>query len=235
VTTRFPGILSATFATLLLLAIPACGPSDSPPPAAAASLDHDNGAHDHGAHAHNGHANHGDHGPDGLPADEPAGFSIFHAASTWTDQSGQRRPLEDLAGRIQVVAMVYTSCGDACPRMLLDMKRIEGALPPGLEDRVGFVIVTLDPDRDTPERLAEYAHGARLDPSRWTLLHGDPGDILELAALLGVQYRAMGDGDFLHSNLLTILDPAGQVVHRQVGLGADPGPSLEVIRRVAAD
>jgi protein SCO1 len=223
---RFPALVLAAAVALPLLTIAACGPAESSSPdVAVESESHDHGGHDYGAHAH-----HGAHDADGLPADEPAGFSIYHATSTWTDQNGQRRPLDSLAGRFQVVAMVYTSCGDACPRMLLDMKRIEGELPAELRDRVGFVIVTLDPERDTPERLAEYARGARLDDARWTLLHGDPGDILELAALLGVQYRAMGDGDFLHSNLLTVLDPAGQVVHRQVGLGADPGPSLQAIR-----
>jgi protein SCO1 len=179
------------------------------------------------------HSHHGSHGhahdpPEALPADAPADFSIYHATSTWIDQRGERRPLDSLAGRVQVVGMVYTNCAYACPRMILDMKRIEGALGP--DQDVGFVIVSIDPERDTPERLAEYAMGARLDPHRWTLLHGDAGDILELAALLGVQYRRMADGEFVHSNLLTVLDPKGQVAHRQMGLGTDPDRTLEVIR-----
>jgi protein SCO1 len=180
---------------------------------------------DHSHHGSHGHA----HDPhEALPADAPADFSIYHATSTWIDQRGERRPLDSLAGRVQVVGMVYTSCAYACPRMILDMKRIEGALEP--DQDVGFVIVSIDPERDTPERLAEYAMGARLDPDRWTLLHGDAGDILELAALLGVQYRRMADGEFVHSNLLTVLDPKGQVAHRQMGLGTDPDRTLEVIR-----
>jgi protein SCO1 len=221
-----------TFLLLLmmatLLALGACAPSDPPTiegePAVtfAAAAGGENGAEECEHHA--------GHDDAGLPADEPAAFSVYHAASVWTDQDGERRPLDSLAGRIQVVGMVYTSCGDACPRMLVDMKRIEGELANGLQDRVGFVLVTLDPERDTPERLAEYAQGARLTGDRWTLLHGDPGDILELAALLGVQYRRLADGEFVHSNLLTVLDAEGQVVHRQVGLGADPTPTLDVIR-----
>jgi protein SCO1 len=180
---------------------------------------------DHSHHGSHGHA----HDPhEALSADAPADFSIYHATSTWSDQRGERRPLDSLAGRGQVVGMVYTNCAYACPRMILDMKRIEGAL--GSDHDVGFVIVSIDPERDTPERLAEYARGARLDPDRWTLLHGDEGDILELAALLGVQYRRMADGEFVHSNLLTVLDPQGQVAHRQMGLGADPDRTLEVIR-----
>lgn len=205
-------------AALALVAFAACAPLDREADDAASPT---HTAHDHAAHAG---------GLDGLTADEPADFSIYHAGSVWTDQHGERRALDDLAGRIQVVGMVYTSCTYACPRMMLDMKRIEGELPPELRDRVGFVLVSIDPERDTPERLAEYARGARLDPDRWTLLHGDAGDVLELAALLGVQYRRMTDGEFVHSNLLTVLDPAGRVIHRQLGLGADPAGTLDVIR-----
>lgn len=181
-------------------------------------------------HSHHGAHGHAQEQHEALPADAPADFSIYHAMSTWTDQRGERRPLDSLTGRVQVVGMVYTSCAYACPRMILDMKRIEGALGP--DQDVGFVIVTIDPERDTPERLAEYAKGARLDPDRWTLLHGADGDILELAALLGVQYRRMANGEFVHSNLLTVLDPMGQVAHRQMGLGTDPARTLEVIRQL---
>jgi protein SCO1 len=195
------------------------GPSAHAP--RAASHDHGTSSHHHGAEA----------GADVMPAAEPADFSIYHARSVWTDQLGERRPLDSLSGRVQVVGMVYTSCAYACPRMILDMKRIEGEL--GGDADVGFVLVSIDPARDTPGRLAEYARGARLEPDRWSLLHGDDGDILELAALLGVQYRRMAIGEFVHSNFLTVLDAQGQVVHRQMGLGADPKGTLEVIRSLA--
>lgn len=221
--------MTAGLLTLLALFALACAPTDR---GADTAVAHDHATHENATHGHAAHDHAAvGHGADGLPAGEPADFSIYHATSTWTDQLGEARPLESLAGRFQVVGMVYTSCAYACPRMMLDMKRIEGELAPEDRDRVGFVLVSIDPDRDTPERLGEYARGARLDPDRWTLLHGDPGDILELAALLGVQYRRMSDGEFVHSNLLTVLDPAGRVVHRQLGLGADPARTLDVIRR----
>jgi protein SCO1 len=226
--------LPATTAALLLLAAAACAPEPPAPgddaahEAAAIALtdqgDPDRAAHHHPAGDHAAHQE--------LAADEPTGHSIYHARSVWLDPDGQPRPLDSLAGRVQVVAMVYTNCAYACPRMMLDMKRIEGELPPELRDDVGFVIVTIDPERDTPETLARYASGARLDLDRWTLLHGDDGDILELAALLGVRYRRMANGEFVHSNLLTILDRSGQIVHRQMGLGTDPAATLDVIRSV---
>lgn len=164
--------------------------------------------------------------PDAAPA---SGLSIYHAESTWTDQAGRERLLASLAGKPRLVAMLYTSCAHACPRIMLDLKRIEGELGPRADD-VGFVIVSIDPERDTPDRLAEFARGSRLDPARWTLLSGDEDEILELAALLGVQYRRTNAGEFVHSNLISVLDPAGVIVHRQQGLGTDPAETLAVLR-----
>lgn len=168
-----------------------------------------------------------------LAATAPTEFSIYHSATTWLDQRGSERRLRSLAGRVRVVAMVYTSCAVACPRIMLDMKRIEAELGPALADDVGFVLVSIDPERDTPERLAEFAAGSRLDPDRWTLLTGNPGDVRELAVLLGVQYRQAAPGEWIHSNLITVLDRDGEVVHRQLGLGADPTATLEAIRDMA--
>jgi protein SCO1 len=218
---RRAALLTAALAVTALV-ITGCGPQGQSADHAVPDAAHDHTAHDHTAHAGHSHTE--------LPADEPAAFSIYHAASVWTDQHGRDRPIGSLEGRVQLVGMVYTNCAYACPRMVLDMKRIEAELGSALLDRVGFVLVTIDPERDTPERLGEFATGSRLDPDRWTLLHGDDGDILELAALLGVQYRRMADGEFVHSNLLTVLDGDGQVVHRQLGLDTDPATTLSVIR-----
>ena len=185
-------------------------------------------------------AEHSDHGMDHssvehreLAAAEPSDFSVYHAESSWIDQHGTTRTLGSLAGRVQVVAMVYTSCAYACPRIMLDMKRIEAELDAEYEGEVGFIVVSIDPERDTPEKLAEFAEGSRLDPARWTLLNGSPGDIRELAVLLGVQYRQTAPGEWVHSNLLTVLDRDGVIVHRQLGLGTDPTGTLDAIRAAA--
>ncbi|HUH13945.1 MAG TPA: SCO family protein [Longimicrobiales bacterium] len=170
------------------------------------------------------HAGHGGE----IAADAPSAHSLYHLRSEWTDQQGRTRTLEELAGRVQVVAMVYTHCGYACPRILMDMKRIEGEV--GGSGEVGLVLVSVDPERDTPERLAAYARSADLDPTRWTLLSAPDGNVRELAALLGVRYRQTPDGEFEHSNVITVLDPGGVVSHQQQGLGQDPTATVRAIR-----
>lgn len=161
-------------------------------------------------------------------------YSIYHLDTPWTDQHGKERPLVSLAGRVQVVAMVYTTCAHACPRILADMKRIEASLTDEALDRVGFVLVTIDPERDTPEQLANFANAVRLDPERWTLFTAPDNTILELAALLGVQYRRISETDFSHTNVITVLDQEGEIAHRQEGLGADPEATLQAIDRLLA-
>ncbi len=203
----------------LMLALSACGPTEAAPGhdgTEYTGTDHD--AMDHAAVEHRD-----------LAAGEPSDFSIYHLESTWTDQTGTERPLRSLEGRPVVIAMLYTSCAYACPRIMLDMKRIEGELGNAAAD-ARFVVVSIDPERDTPARLAEFAAGSRLDPARWTLLTADEGDILELAALLGVQYRQTAPGEWVHSNLVTVLSPEGEVAHRQLGLGADPYATIAAIR-----
>lgn len=191
------------------------GPASDPPGSAGA-------AEATGAAVHEHHA---------APATgELGGGSLYHLDRVWRDQEGEELRLRDLAGRVRIVAMVYTSCSSACPAILADMKRLEGALEPAELDDVGFVVVSIDPERDTPERLARFARSTGLDPARWTLLAGTPDQILEVAAVLGVQYRETGDGDFAHSNVITVLDPGGEVTHRRTGIGSDASATLDAIR-----
>src|SRR5690606_7170913 len=123
------------------------------------------------------------------PSAAPGDYSIFHLESTWWDQHGERRPLSSLGGKVQVLSVVYTSCTVSCPQILAHMKQVEGSLTPEELERVGFVLVSVDPERDTPERLATFARDIRVDPERWTLLSSEPDRILELAAVFGVRYR----------------------------------------------
>ena len=239
---RFLRLLLGLAAAFLALAVAGCQPSSAATDAADAATgakgaepavaERGTIGHTGGEHTAMGH---GSVEHRSLAAVEPSDFSVYHVASTWTDQHGTERMLRSLAGRVQVTAMVYTSCAYACPRIMMDMKRIKAELAAEHADDVSFLIVSIDPERDTPERLAQFAAGSRLDPDRWTLLNGSEGDIRELAVLLGVQYRQTDPGEWVHSNMITVLDRSGVVVHRQLGLGTDPAPTLEAIRAAVTD
>lgn len=162
------------------------------------------------------------------PAPVASDFSVYDLDSSWTDQAGRVRPLRSLAGRPRVVALVYTHCAHTCPAIVAEFKRMEAALPAG-PGAPGFVLVSIDPARDTPARLAEFASSARLDPARWTLLRGDDESVRELAALLRVRYRPEPGGEYSHANAYLVLDAEGRIVQRQDGLG-HPDGALATLR-----
>jgi protein SCO1/2 len=169
-----------------------------------------------------------------VPAAAEAGFSVYELESRWRDAAGTERALGSLAGKVRVVAMVYTACTHTCPLIVTEMKRLESALSADDRARTGFVLVSLDPERDAPAQLAHFASSMRLDPAAWTLLTGDGESVRELAALLGIRYRGEADGQISHSNTYLVLDPSGQVIHRQDGVGAGVAPVLVRIRAAAA-
>ena len=143
--------------------------------------------------------------------------SIYQLDASFTDDSGRAFALGDLRGRPVVLTMFFASCGYACPLQVTDMQNIRAKLPPGVAGRTAFVLVSFDVARDTPPSLAQYRIQRSLDV-QWKLLHGDNDAIRELAALLGVKYRQEADGAFSHSNVMTVLNPRGEIAYQRIGL-----------------
>ena len=170
-------------------------------------------------------------------SEAPAPFtdrSIYHAESMWATDQGKQVKLGELGGRPQIVAMFFANCQFACPIIVSDMKHIEAALPPELRARVGFTLVSFDTKRDTPAVLSAYRLTRALPAENWSLLHGEPDDVLELAALLGLKFKEDANGQFAHSNAITILNARGEIVHQQIGLNQDIQESVRILRQLAA-
>lgn len=157
-------------------------------------------------------------------------MSLYNLDSEWQNQEGKTVKLPELQGRVQLVAMIFTNCSYACPRIIADLKRIESDLQKSDRDDVGIVLVTMDPERDTPERLKEFATTNKLDASRWTLLTSKTENIQELGVLLNMKYRQETDGNFAHSNIISVLNEKGELVHQQEGLGTSPEATVKAIQ-----
>lgn len=162
------------------------------------------------------------------PAPAP---SIYGLDLPLTDEGGQTLVLSDLRGRVWVAAMMYGSCKTVCPRVTEDMKGIERRLAAGDRDSVGFALFSLDPGRDTPAALRRFARAHGLDTDRWRLFAASEDGVRDLAAVLGVRYRAQEDGEIAHSAMIFVIDRDGVVRHRQVGIDQD---ASELIGAVAA-
>ncbi len=158
--------------------------------------------------------------------------SIFNLTSEWKTQDGRIVPLKDFGGKINVAAMIFTSCRSACPRITADIQRIETEVQKKHKDEVGFLLISMDPDRDTPEKLKQFALDHHLDLSRWTLLTGNDDDVMELANVLDVRFKKSVENGIDHSNVIHVVDPAGVIVHQQIGLAVDPVETLNAIEKL---
>ena len=169
----------------------------------------------------------------GASAASPTAFSdksLYQLDSEWNSADGRKLKLAELKGKPQVVTMFFARCELACPILVHDAKRIEAALPQDLRSKVGFVLVSFDSERDTPEVLRDYRQRQDLNAATWTLLQGKPDDVLELGALLGVKFKKDAQGQFAHSNVITVLNPAGEIVYQLNGLNLDVTPAIHAIQ-----
>lgn len=159
--------------------------------------------------------------------------SLYQVESKWTTDEGKDIKFADLAGKPRVVLMFFSHCTTACPILVYDLRRIESSLSTAERSRIGFTLVSFDSEGDTPVVLAQYRKAMNLSDN-WTLLNGKPDDVLELAALLGVQYKQNADGQFAHSNAITLLNGQGEIVFQQNGLDSKPEDMVSKIQQLLA-
>lgn len=156
-------------------------------------------------------------------------MSIYNLPSNWTTQNGNEIELKELHGKVVVMVMIYTSCQAACPRLVADMRNIESQIPNEKKDDVQYVFVSIDPDTDTPERLKAFAKENLMDDDKWLFLRGTENDTREFAAVLAVNYKRISPIDFSHSNIISVFDQNGELVHQQEGLGVDNIETVQAI------
>jgi protein SCO1 len=164
-----------------------------------------------------------------LEAGAYSDLSIYHLESNWTDQNSHTLELGSLRGNVVLVAMIYSTCKAACPMILEDMRKIEAEVNKDHPGKLRYLLISFDPEVDTPARLKEFSDEVKLGEN-WAILNGNEDDILELAALLGVKYKKTSETDFAHSNIITVLNPQGEIVYQQEGLNIEPEATVEAIK-----
>lgn len=164
-----------------------------------------------------------------LSDDEISDSSIFNLTSKWNTEEGKTIELKDLKGKTLVVVMVYTTCKAACPRLAADMRSIESKIPAKDINNVNFVLVSIDPENDTPKRLKEFAKENYMEEQHWTLLQGTTTSVREFANVLAIKYKQISPLDFSHSNIISVFNPQGELVHQQEGLGVDNEETISKI------
>ncbi|MGB5789924.1 MAG: SCO family protein [Pseudoalteromonas nigrifaciens] len=152
------------------------------------------------------------------PAQNIPQNSIYQLNNTWLDQDGHERLLSSFSGKKQIVSLIYTHCAHTCPTIVSTMQAIENKLSDEEKNNVGFILVSLTPDTDTPTVLQSFAQSRKLSAHNWSLLTGSADDVRSLAAALNIKYQNIGNSEVEHSNIMTVLDQQGRIKFQKTGV-----------------
>jgi protein SCO1/2 len=128
------------------------------------------------------------------------------------DLDGRLVRLADLRGHVALVSFVYTRCTSACPLLtarLAVLQRRATALAPS--ERPVLVTITVDPERDTTERLAEYAARFTADRTSWRFLRAEAARLSPVLRAWDEWTRPLANGELDHPARVYLLDRAGRV------------------------
>ena len=156
-------------------------------------------------------------------------LSIYNLPSKWTNQDGKNIEMKDLKGKVLVMVMIYTSCKAACPRLVADMRNIESRLPRDVKEKVQLVLVSIDPEVDTPKRLKSFAIENKMEGNQWVFLRSTEENTREFAAVLAVNFKKISPIDFSHSNIISVFNTEGELVFQQEGLGVNSDATINKI------
>jgi protein SCO1/2 len=151
-----------------------------------------------------------------------------------TDQSNQ--PFESaktLNGKVWIADFIFTNCPGPCPRMSAQMRQVDTALRPDIQD-LRLVSFTVDPARDTPAVLEKYAEHYQAEPGVWYFLTGPQSTLHNLARNVFL----LGDvnGDLEHSTRFALIDRKSRVRGYYLTSDEDAIPKLIAdAKRVAKD
>lgn len=149
------------------------------------------------------------------------GLALQDAAGPWieewsvpefelTDQNGRVVTRGDLRGRVWVVDFIFTRCAGPCPMMSGEMRRLQADLPPDAR----LLSFSVDPERDTPAVLRDYAEALQAQPGRWLFLTGDKKKIFSIALehfKAAAADPVQGSDQVIHSTRFYLVDRLGRI------------------------
>lgn len=156
---------------------------------------------------------------DAGPGRELEGLGIFGQVPDFSlvERSGRRLGLSDLSEKVWLVNFIYTHCQDTCPVQSAQMRELQDEFSG--EKNLRLVSITVDPGRDSPEVLSEYAGRFHADPQRWFFLTGERDAIYRLAqegfhlgaAEIPLQKRDGSGATHVHSPRVVLVDGKARI------------------------
>lgn len=128
-----------------------------------------------------------------------------------TDQNGQPIALDQLKGKWSLLFFGYTYCPDICPTTLSQLRQIKSELPKAVQDQLQVVLVSVDPNRDTPQQLKKYL--SYFDPQFVGLTPGSTEQLQTLANAVSIPFippdTSKPNYTVDHSGNLALIGPDG--------------------------
>ncbi len=131
---------------------------------------------------------------------------------TLTDASGRAVSLASLRGKYVLVDFIYTSCPGPCELMTARIAKAVPELGDKLGRSVEIVSITLDPERDDPKRMLDFAREQGALVPGWLFLTGAPEKIESVMRRFKLERRREADGSIDHITILYLLGPDGRPV-----------------------
>src|SRR5690554_1167574 len=142
-----------------------------------------------------------------------------------TTQDGDTLTRDDLKGQWWVADFIFTNCTTVCLPMTSDMKKLQDKLEEAGVENYHLVSFSVDPERDSPEVLKQYAEDYGADLSNWTFLTGYEFDYIKDLAVNSfknlVAAPAEGDDQIMHGSYFFLVNPDGEVIKNYSGTEAD--------------
>ncbi|MCP4448355.1 MAG: SCO family protein [Myxococcales bacterium] len=155
-------------------------------------------------------------GTNGLPSQSTPKVPEFYGEVpdfSFLNQSKESFGKAQLLGRVSIANFIFTRCRTVCPVFTMKMKRVAEQTP----EEIQLLSFSVDPEYDTPERLAAYAAEHGVDTKRWHFLTGDAKAIKEtVAGALKISMEREGvdeEGipDIVHGGHFVLLDGMGRI------------------------
>ncbi|HEY2920502.1 MAG TPA: SCO family protein [Candidatus Binatia bacterium] len=154
---------------------------------------------------------------------------------TLTNHYGKRVTLKELRGKVLAVTFIFASCADTCPLLTAKMAGIQDRLGSAFGEKVYFVSITVDPERDTPDVLKRYADAHKANPAGWAFLTGAPAEIRDVAKRYGIYSKKTSRGDVDHTFLTSLVDQSGTLRVQYMGVQFNPDEMLRDLQSLIGE
>jgi protein SCO1/2 len=138
------------------------------------------------------------------------------------------------------MSYIYTNCPDICHIISAKLNTFKNKLKEnGIQDKVYFVSISLDPKRDTPQALKQHAKMMNLDLTNWVFLTGDENTVSSTIKVAGmeaikgpIEYSENGELSYeiAHQNRISLVDEKGRIRKHYRGTTFDMEELLQDIK-----